>query len=427
LLKWWTYTGSDGDDMISGIGSSIALGGCLARVGAVETGTGNNTTMIIVADGQMLAIKFTPETNQHVTHVDMVLNYAGDLTAGEFTLEIDADTADTPDTATIMGAPTAHFHGLSTAAGWAGGGTDPIELGTHADLVANTPYWLVLKRSGGTNLSASLTVGLRGTGLTVYPMRARIHNGTSWTAVSASIARFGYIIKVGTLYYGLPFNAVATATSYTDIFDTNKQGIRFKTACRMFLRGVTLTVTKTGTPEPLIVTVYSNTTELGHVDVPIASIITNIPMFVYFPTPIELTPDVMNYIILSQAGTSTSHDYELRQMTVPANYIGTVHDDNFRMVYGTSADPTALTVSEIECPGLFPMVTDMVTDLDSPTIDPHIVIEGNTINGTAGTYHEATVSEVQDGVMFGADSALEGTYVGGGGAVVGPFEVGPFR
>jgi hypothetical protein len=32
-----------------------------------------------------------------------------------------------------------------------------------------------------------------------------------------------------------------------------------------------------------------------------------------------------------------------------------------------------------------------------------------------GTYHEADVSEVQDGVMFGANSTLEGEYVGGGG------------
>lgn len=43
------------------------------------------------------------------------------------------------------------------------------------------------------------------------------------------------------------------------------------------------------------------------------------------------------------------------------------------------------------------------------------VTEDDTVGGVQGTYHEATTAEVQDGVMFGASSALEGTYVGGGG------------
>jgi hypothetical protein len=47
-----------------------------------------------------------------------------------------------------------------------------------------------------------------------------------------------------------------------------------------------------------------------------------------------------------------------------------------------------------------------------------VLDSAHTDGTTDGTYHEATVAEVQDGVMFGADSALEGTYVGGGGAVV---------
>ena len=42
-----------------------------------------------------------------------------------------------------------------------------------------------------------------------------------------------------------------------------------------------------------------------------------------------------------------------------------------------------------------------------------------TTEGTAeGTYHEATVAEVEDGVMFGPDSSYEGEYAGGGGGGV---------
>jgi hypothetical protein len=48
------------------------------------------------------------------------------------------------------------------------------------------------------------------------------------------------------------------------------------------------------------------------------------------------------------------------------------------------------------------------------------VIEGDTTNGAAGTYHEAAIAEVQDGVFFGPASAYEGTYAGGGGGAGRP-------
>jgi len=42
----------------------------------------------------------------------------------------------------------------------------------------------------------------------------------------------------------------------------------------------------------------------------------------------------------------------------------------------------------------------------------------DTCDEMTGTYHEATVAEVQDGVFFGPASAYEGEYAGGGGAPV---------
>lgn len=56
-------------------------------------------------------------------------------------------------------------------------------------------------------------------------------------------------------------------------------------------------------------------------------------------------------------------------------------------------------------------VDDGVTDYP----DVGNVTEDDTVNGAAGTYHEATTAEVQSGVAFGASSALTGTYSGGGG------------
>jgi hypothetical protein len=66
---------------------------------------------------------------------------------------------------------------------------------------------------------------------------------------------------------------------------------------------------------------------------------------------------------------------------------------------------------------------DMYYDLP----DAGNVTEDDTVAGVAGTYHEATEAEVQSGVTFGASSELTGTYEGGGGASLGPFESGAFR
>jgi hypothetical protein len=370
--------------MISGVGNAIVLGGAIGRWGAAQA-VNYNSTMIADANGEMLAIKFTPEANQHVTHVDMLLNWVGDLTAGEFKLGIYADAADIPDTGTptLLGGLTAVFNGLSTAAGWAGGGTNPIELTTHADLIANTPYWLVLARTGGTSLDGTHTVGMRGILSIGFPIRGRLHNGTSWTAVAASTVRMGFIVKVGTSYYGLPFDTAGAASTAAHIYDTNKQGISFKTGNKMFLRGVLIELTKTGaSPNDLIVTPYINTTAGSPVTKAQAGIITLVPFFVWFPTPIELTPDVITYVILSQSGTDTAKDYRLNQFTIPANYMSAVADDNFRLVYGTGTPPTTAMANEYPC--MWPIITDMLVDLDQAAVGGGLLVHpglSGRING----------------------------------------------
>jgi hypothetical protein len=352
--------------MIGGLGNAMVLGGVLGRYGGSNS-VSNNTTIIMDADTEIGAIPFIPETDQHITHVDMLLNFIGDHTAIHYTLGIYADSADAPDTATLMGGLTAEVHGISGGAGtgaWLGGGTDPIELTTHADLVANTPYWLCLQIGvSGGGLNAGVTVGMRGLTISPYPLRSKLYTGTWGTA---STIRVGYVVKVGSLYYGLPFDTSVATSSRPDIFvdtgNSRKQGISFKVGCKMYLRGILVTLTKTGTPENLDVYVYTGTTELWHEHINDLNIITAVPRFIWFTTPVPLAPDVMTYIILSQTGTSTSHDYNLRVNAVPANYMSAAQDDNFRMVYGTETVPT--TVSPTECPNMWPVVCDTAVDLD---------------------------------------------------------------
>jgi hypothetical protein len=47
-------------------------------------------------------------------------------------------------------------------------------------------------------------------------------------------------------------------------------------------------------------------------------------------------------------------------------------------------------------------------DIDLPPVTN--VLETDTVNGVAGTYHPPTVAEVQEGVAFGPSSSLTGTY-----------------
>jgi hypothetical protein len=111
----------------------------------------------------------------------------------------------------------------------------------------------------------------------------------------------------------------------------------------------------------LIVTCYGATTV--HVHIPYASIVSTIAFFVFFDAPVELTPDAMTYIILSSPDSAdNSNDYTLRTMAINANYISACSDDNFRMVVGTEEPPTTAVTTEYPC--MWPIVCDMVADLD---------------------------------------------------------------
>jgi hypothetical protein len=84
--------------------------------------------------------------------------------------------------------------------------------------------------------------------------------------------------------------------------------------------------------------------------------------------------------------------------------------------------PAAANVSDVET-AYGPTGAEYAGSLDlslyvltSNVVDPDYVIEGhdNYTGGAAGTYHEADVTEVEDGVMFGPGSTYEGSYLGGG-------------
>lgn len=171
--------------------------------------------------------------------------------------------------------------------------------------------------------------------------------------------------------------------------------------------------------------------------------------------PITLDPDKRKFTLASMfyVGFPTAFtavaDTWYRFVILP-----TTANSSYLLYYRTPADDGAYLGMELMCEGTRFIYTSFNGTpssgshawTDDATKIPYIIFvcdqedvipdypdvgnvtEDDTVNGVAGTYHEATVAEVQAGVMFGAGSALEGTYVGGGGGPqVGAFENGAWR
>lgn len=395
-------------------------------------GSGVVNFVIDAADHQF-AVKFWAQSTSPIVAVDISLSATGNTSACQFKIRIETDNAGSPS-GTILGATnnamTAGFAGPSAtnATWWAGGGTNPIDLAENTgDLVVNTPYWLIVKETG-TNPDASNYLQLKagfyvGNGREV----SKMDDGSSaWTHVTAVTARFvSFALKdADNNYHGQFSQLSAGMTSASHIFDNNRQGTKFKFGSNVLVSAVMINVTKASTPTNLNIKIYEGATLKISETILAANIMSSLQETYYLSTPQLLAADTDIYVILVQAGTDetdggdNSNDYTLMCTTLhPTYYTSIVPVGYMGAVYGTSTDPTALTVHATpnHIPGIALFISGVVYGLDLPSVTAGTVIEGTTINGTPGTYHEATVAEVQDGVMFGAGSALEGTYAGGGG------------
>jgi hypothetical protein len=128
-----------------------------------------------------------------------------------------------------------------------------------------------------------------------------------------------------------------------------------------------------------------------------------------FPTPVTLSAGTY-YIALDSAGSAGNDFYTSSSANLHANV------ESSGIGWATTTDITAGTITWTAVTdklAYFGMLLDSIPAPDFPEVGN--VTEDDTVNGATGTYHEATVAEVQDGVFFGAASALEGTYAGGGG------------
>jgi hypothetical protein len=321
------------------------------------------TTIRMVADTEKIAMKFYARTTSPITHADMYLDVNGDVTGITFTLEIQTDSSDAPS-GTPVGTATAAFAGPA-ADGFVG--EKALASNTGA-LTVNTPYWLVLARSGGGSLSGSVWVqAFRSINGQVNLDRIRHHNGTNWTTTTALSVMGLYVVKHSSgAYTGSPITVSGAASASTDIFGTNRQGLKLKFGSRQTLHGVRLRFTKTGSPSSLTVKVYEGTTERQSQVITAAEITTAADFLCWFTTPYEVSADANVYIIVQQTadGGDDSNDYDLRTATIHSAYIAAFAPTDWRFVSGTGDDPTALTVSTTQFPQVFPIVTDPAADFE---------------------------------------------------------------
>lgn len=335
----------------------------LSTTGLINASTG----MVLDANTEMLAFKYFPSTTSPITAVDINVALVG--TSPTFVVGVYADATDAPNTAgpVQLGTDTPGFT-------WSASGASGLQtFGSNSgDLTVNQPVWIVVKYSSGT-IDASNSIQLRnfssGGGLELE--RQRHYNGTNWTTTSAVAVSCLAVIKHndGT-HAGLPFTANVAASAANDIFTNGgtvqTQGVRFKSGSQIKVIGCLVSLTKTGTPNDLTFTVYEGDTSKYSNTVGQAYLLTSTRSLtpIWFSSPVLLAADTNLFILLSQTGTSGSHDYDVNCATIASAYIDAILPTDWRFVHGNGTTPSGLTVSTTEFPLLWPLIADPAAELD---------------------------------------------------------------
>lgn len=325
----------------------------------------NSGTILMSADGQEIAIKYFPQGASPVTAVDMNIGVTGTVTGINFKYRVESDNNDMPS-GTVLGAATPEFAGPA-ASGFTGERTLATDTG---NLTINVPMWLIMSRSSGGSLSGSNYVSMRGfAGANISLVRMRQYNGSNWTTTLPATTRGAVVVKhADGSYCGIPYTSsgLVSPVSAPDIYGSNRQGVRLKSGSQIRIPGVLLYQAKSNSPVDQVISVYEGSTLKYSETLPMSSIVSSTWQPAWFSSPSLLAADANIYIILSQSGGggSDTNDYDLRVMTFSPAYLAASQAPDIAFVYGTSSDPTALTVSNTEIPSIIPFILDPALDLD---------------------------------------------------------------
>lgn len=323
--------------------------------------TAAGATMRMDADGEMLACKFYADRTTAITGIDWNLVVGGTVTDTNFTVEVNADSSDTPS-GTPLGAASAEFAGPA-ATGYVGLQT----FTSTGALTLNAAYWAVIKRTSGGSLSGTDFLELRRQNITYNREKLRHHNGTNWTTDSAvNNACLITFQHADSSYSGTPITANSSASSATNIGSSSAvQGVRFKYGSQIKVLGARFSLTKTSSPGAARFTVYEGDTSKYNDSLAAAELATNDTSIVWFTSPVLLAPDTNLYIIIDcPSGCDGSNNYDLRTNACTGTYIGSLLPTDLRFVSGTAGNPSTLSVSTTECPTLSPIIEDPAADFD---------------------------------------------------------------
>lgn len=308
------------------------------------------------------AIKFIAPATMTVTHVDAFLNVNGTVTDATYTLEIQTSSSDLPS-GTPVGTATAAFAGPA-----ASGFLTEQALGSSASLTINTPYWLVLKLVTTGSTSGANYVNLKTLGSTFRPNQEKVVHGNAGVYADATSNQVGvFALKDSdSKYYGFPMTADIGRSGQTDIYGSNRQGIKFTVGAKTTLRGVGFRLTKSGSPSDLLITVYEGSTSKYTETITAANLTSGADHTAWFTSPVSLASDTACYITLDQAaaGGTDANDWDVQTYGISSTYIGAFLPPDTRFLAGSTADPTSLTVVTTEAPVLVPYFDDAAADFD---------------------------------------------------------------
>lgn len=211
----------------------------------------------------------------------------------------------------------------------------------------------------------------------------------------------------------MPFNATPAALTYKSDSTPDEVGIRIYSPFAFSVNGFWMT-SNAAPAADLQVVLYTGDTEIeaftADKDILRGSIG---PYYSHFNASHTLAANTVHRLTIKPTSTTTGNckPYEVTvanaalMYALPGGIAGTSVYKTERTDGGVWTDTNTKRV-------LMGLILD---GIDIPTLPAAAdVIEG-AAGDVTGTYHEAAVAEVQSGVMFGAGSALEGTYAGGSG------------
>lgn len=343
--------------------------GNIINISNISVWWNSNTacSLVVDANNEKLGYAFVAGTTSAVTDVDLYLDISGDITDTNLAIQIETDSSGSPS-GSVLGAATSAFAGIA-ADGYIGLQT----LGTNTGaLTIGTVYWIVIYYSSGDDLDATDKFGTKDTGFThdYNAEKIRHHNGTNWTTTAANQFPGWFILKHSDASYsGYPRNGNSSTSGYTDIYDTNKQGLKIKFGSQVKIEGVTVYMGKSGTPGNMTVKVYEGSVEkYSSVARNGTYLAGNNQWSFQFTSSILLSADTDIYVIFEQDGASDANDFDCITNPINSTYVSAVLPDDYRFVYGSGSDPTAFNVVTDKVPDIRLVVTDPAVDFDQEAV-----------------------------------------------------------